>query len=795
MSAPAPRAAPPASPLPLAVAAPAVRPCTHCATPMETALAPPDPCFCCHGCEAAWAILHDAGLDRYYAEREAPGPRPGEAPARGWDAVTPEPRPDGTVRAVVCVDGLVCASCTWVTEQVLQKQVGVAGATVSYATGRAEIVWDPARTDLDRILSPVSALGYRPRALDAARGPGPDRDLLLRLGVAAFSAANVMMLAVAVYLGWFSGMSEAYGELFRVVSLVLATPAALWSAQPFFRGAWNGLRHGVLHMDLPVSIGVAVLYGHGLVATLLWHEDAYLDSLTMLVALLLAGRLVDQRGRRRTADAALALAAEAPRTARRMVGATGTEVVRPAALVPGDRLEVGAGEEIAADGVVLSGTGAVQMGLLTGEAEPAPVAAGDPVVAGAVLAEGALVVQVERAGRDTLLSRMAEGLREAADRPVEAAAADRVAPWFTAATLVAATGTFAGWAWAAGTGPALTATIAVLVVACPCALALARPLATAAGLGAAARRGLLFRSGDALHALATVDTVVLDKTGTVTGGRPVVVEADDAVLRVAAGLERHSVHPIARAIVEEACARGIALPSGSGIVETAGEGIRGWVDGVCWTIRRGERPGTVEVVGLGTIALRDALRPDAARTIADLRALGLEVVLLTGDHPAVAHRIARAAGIDRVVADARPDDKAAFLQALKAEGRRPLFVGDGLNDGPALTAATVGLAMGTGAASSVLAADAVVAAPSLRPVLAGVRAARAAAAAVQGNLRRSLAYNAAAVTGAAAGLVNPLVAAVLMPLSSGLVLAGALGVERAVRRAERAAPTNPRSAA
>lgn len=780
---PAPGGRPPVPGAP--ASAEGVRPCTHCDTPME--VGPDDtggPVYCCHGCELAAEIISGAGLGAWYDEREAPAPRPGVAQARGWDQVPREDLPDGTRRATLCIDGLACASCTWVTEEVMKRVPGVAGARVSYATGRAEVQWDPQATDLDAVLSRVQALGYRPRAVAEAARDDTTRDLMVRLGVAVFSAMNVMMLSVGVYLGWFSGMDEGYAALFRWTNLALATPVALWSAAPYFRGAWNGLRAGILHMDLPISLGVAVLYGHGLVATVVLHQEGYLDSLCMLVALLLAGRLVDHRGRRRTAEAATALAAQAPRVARRRVGedAEQIEVVQPGALVRGDRIEVAAGEEVAADGVVDEGSGSVEMSLLTGESEPARVRPGDRVVAGAVLQDGALVVRVDAAGADTLLARMAEGLREATDRPVESRSSDKLAPWFTGAVLGIATLTLAGWWALVGPGPALEATIAVLVVACPCALSLARPLATAAGLGAAARRGLLFRSGDALHRLATVDTVVLDKTGTVTGGHPVVVDADDAVLRLAAGVERSSIHPVARAIVAEATRRGIAIPRSHGVQEIAGQGIRGWVDGVCWTIQRGGTPGTVEVVGAGTITLRDTLRPDATRTLAALQALGVEITLLTGDHAVVARRIARAAGIDRVVAGVSPDEKAAWIRDARAQGRVVLFVGDGLNDGPALAEADVGLAMGGGAASSVLAADAVVAAESLRPVLAGMLAAREAAAATTKNLRRSILYNIVAVAGAVLGLVNPLVAAVLMPLSSGLVLAGALAVERRVRR-------------
>jgi Cu2+-exporting ATPase len=753
------------------------------------------PVYCCHGCELAAEIISGAGLDAWYAEREAPAPRPGEAQARGWEQVPREDLGDGTQRATLCIDGLACASCTWVTEEVMKRVPGVAEARVSYATGRAEVQWDPEKTDLDAVLSRVQALGYRPRAVAEAARDDTTRDLLVRLGVAVFSAMNVMMFSVSVYLGWFAGMDEGFSALFRWVNLALATPVALWSAAPYFRGAWNGLKAGVLHMDLPISLGVAVLYGHGLISTVFLQQEGYLDSLCMLVALLLAGRLIDHRGRRRTAEAATALAAQAPRVARRRVGENDehTEIVQPAALVRGDRIEVAAGEEVAADGVVAEGEGSVEMSLLTGESEPARVQPGDKVVAGAVLQDGALVVRVEAAGSDTLLARMAEGLREATDRPVEARPSDRLAPWFTGIVLAIAALTLAGWWALTGLGPALEATIAVLVVACPCALSLARPLATAAGLGAAARRGLLFRSGDALHRLAEVDTVVLDKTGTVTGGHPVVVEADDAVLRIAAGIERSSIHPVARAIVAEAIRRGIPIPRSEGVQEVAGQGIRGWVDGVCWTIQRGQTPGTVEVVGAGTITLRDTLRPDAARTLAALQQQGVEVTLLTGDHAVVARRIARAAGIDRVVAEVTPEDKAAWIRDARASGRTVLFVGDGLNDGPALAEADVGLAMGSGAASSVLASDAVVAAESVRPVLAGILAARTAAEATAKNLRRSILYNIVAVSGAVLGLVNPLVAAVLMPLSSALVLAGALAVERRVKAELAATPDDARS--
>ena len=772
----------------------ASRPCTHCGTALEVTAPAPEsgsedrPAFCCHGCELAWEIIQGAGLGQYYDEREAAANRPTVVRDAGWSQVPRVTDADGIHRASLRIDGLQCAACVWVTEKVLQDAPGVREARVSYATGRCWVRWDPAVTELDAVLGRVARLGYQPRALDVARTP--DRDLLLRLGVAIFAAGNVMMFATAVYLGWIDDMAPAYAALFRWTSLALATPVATWSAAPFFRSAWAGLRSGVLHMDLPISIAIGVLYGHGVWATL-QHTDGYLDSLTMLVALLLVGRLLEQRGRRRAAEAAQALAAQAPRVVRR-VGTTGLEDVPSDTLGIGDHIVVSMGEEVGGDGRVTRGGGAVQMSLLTGESEPVAVAVGDRVITGAVLVDGELEVEVEAAASESVLARMAAGLREAADRPIDPDAADRIAPWFTAATLVVSALTYLGTAWLGG--EALEATVAVLVVACPCALSLARPLALSAGLGTAARRGLLFRSGDALLELATIDLVVLDKTGTVTGGRPEIVHADDDVLRLAAGLERASIHPVARAILEAAAQRGIALPAATQLREVPGVGVAGRIDGRPLVVRAAG-PGRVQVVEatdprapaavvVGELRLADALRTDSPTAVSDLRALGVDVALLTGDHPEVARRIAGHAGIDQVMAGQTPDDKAAWIRARQAAGRRVLFVGDGLNDGPALAAADVGVAMGTGAASSVLVADAVVAAESLGPVVSGLRAARAADAAVHRNLRRSVLYNVIAVGAAVAGLVNPLVAAISMPLSSGMVILGALAVERSVRRGE-----------
>jgi Cu2+-exporting ATPase len=752
--------------------------------------------FCCLGCEAAAAIIRGAGLERYYEERVAFAPRPDQTLPGDWHAVPVDTDDLGRCEARLVIDGLRCASCVWVTEKVLESTPGVDHAMVSYATGRATLRWDPARVDLPALARRIAALGYRPRPLGV--DSSPDRGLMLRMGLSAMAALAIMGLYEGLYAGWWYGsMDPGFAALFRWTSLMLATPVTIWCAEPFFVGAWHGLRHRVLHMDLPIALGIGITYIHGVVATVM-RQDSYLDSLAMLVALLLAGRVLEARGRRRASEAATALVATVPRTARRIrrggLYAAPTEAAIPtietvsvSALVPGDLIDVGAGEELAADGRILEGSGQVRMALVTGESAPVLVGPGDRVVAGAVLADGALTVEVEAAAQDSVVHRMAAELHAAQDRGMAPTSTDRIAPWFTAATLVVSALTFVVWLAISGTGSAVTNTVAVLVVACPCALALAQPLSTAAGVGAAARRGLLLRSADALLRLARVSVAGLDKTGTVTAGALAVTDAGDSTLRIAAGLERYSGHPIARAIIHEAAERRIPLPQAHQVRETPGVGISGVVDGVRWELRA-SGPGTVELSSTGglhreahVIRFGDAIRSDAAGSVKGLSSLGLRTTLLTGDYAEVADHIGRQAAVDEVVARVDPAGKVRWIRERQAAGERVLFVGDGLNDGPALAAADVGIAMGTGAASSLLAADGIVSAGVLAPVAAGIRAGRAAERMMRSSQRGSIVYNVLAVGAAAAGLVNPLVAAILMPLSSVLVVWNAMRVERIVR--------------
>lgn len=761
-------------------------PCAHCGAPVQLdARADPDgPHYCCAGCEAVAALVAEQGWDRFYADREGFSPRPASLRTDAFDAETYQAAwvsrcDDGTLEGRFRVSGVRCSACVWLTERVLQSAPGVDDAHVSYGTSMATVRWDPEVTRLSELADAVARLGYTPAEPNAE--PHTDRSDLVRLGIAAFCAMNVMLIHVAVYLGEASGMAERYAALFAWASLVLATPAVFVSSVPFFRGSWSALRAGMLSMDVPVAVAIVVMYAHGL-WSLRSGEAAYLDSLTMLVAFLLAGRVLVQQGRDRAARAAESVLEAAPRTAMRRTE-SGVEEVPVALLAVGDVVVAGAGQRVAADGTVAAGTAWVDLSHITGEARPVELRAGEAIPAGASVVSGQIDITVDRTASESTVAKIGQMVRAALDaRTPVRALADRIAPWFTLGVLGVASATWFWWSAYAGPERAIAVVVAVLVVACPCALALAAPTTLAVGIGAAARRGAFVRSADALLRLAHVDIVAFDKTGTITEGAPRVTRADDDALTLAAALEIGDRHPVARAIVAEVERRRLPIPRASNVATVEGGGVRGTIAGAEVSVTpdgpnraRVQRDGVV----IGTIGLEDCVRADARDTITRL---GLPVAILSGDHPETVARVARAVRVDDARGGMRPDDKAQWV-ASREETSRVLFAGDGLNDAPALARATVGVAMGEGADAAVRTADIVVIEPSLAPIAAALATGRAVDVILRRNARIAVTYNITAVALAAAGLVTPLVAAILMPISSAVVIAGALSVEWRVKRA------------
>ena len=789
--------------------------CFHCGEPIPAgtvlglAIDGRDTAVCCSGCRAAAEFIRDAGLGDYYRFRTAASPRP-EGADDVWSAYD---RPEVQITLVaregersivnLLIEGIRCAACSWLIGERLARLPGISRSSANPATARAQIEFDARRTGLATILRAIAALGYRPHVLgatDTLEVATRERKLALkRLAVAGFGMMQVMMIAVALYVGAVDGMDPIIRDYLRIVSLIVTAPVLIYAGRPFFTGAAASIRARRLGMDVPVALGIGIAYAASAWNTLTHQGDVYFDSAVMFVFLLLVGRFIEMLARHRAGSTAEALLRLVPATALKITAGT-RERVPVASLSAGDRIWVPAGECFAADGVVANGTTEVDEALLTGEAVAVLKGPGTAVVAGALNCAAPVEITLTAVGQSTVLAGIVRLLERAqSERPRIAQLADRASVWFVAAVLIGAAIVAATWS-VLDPSRAFEATLAVLVVTCPCALSLATPTAITAATAHLAAQGILVTRADALEALAQADTVVFDKTGTLTLGRPQLEEVAvyggdrDEMLRIAASLERASAHPLARAFDH------IAAQPARDVAIHPGEGIEGWVDAKRYRIGTldyvaaiaGTRPtGTadtgVHLGGEGRWLARfdtgDAPRPGATQVVRALRALGLQPLIASGDHAAPVGVTASSLGIDLWHARLRPADKLALVERLRAQGRRVLAVGDGINDAPLLRSADVSLALGTGSALAQASADLVALRGDLDALPAAVSIARRTTTIIRQNLAWSAVYNLTALPIAALGLMPPWLAAIGMSASSLLVVLNALRLVRAPRPA------------
>jgi Cu2+-exporting ATPase len=770
----------------LASAPAATRCCLHCGDVLRT---PGD--FCCAGCASAHAIIGAAGLSAFYRrleETRAHRPLPLEADFTSFARETGH----GTFALDLLVEGLDCAACVWLIESLLARNRDILAARVNLSTRRLALKWRGTASQANDHAGLIAALGFRLAPWRAMAASVQDdreaRELLRCLAIAGFAAANVMLLSVAIWSGHDGSMGDATRTLFHWLSAVIAIPAVAVAGQPFFRSAFKALRAGRTNMDVPISIGVTLACVVSLHETWIGADHAFFDSAITLIFFLLIGRTLDRQARgraRRAVQALLALSSDSAC----VLAADGTAIPRRAdQLAPGDVLLVAAGERLAADGTVIDGASSLDASLISGESLPVPAKVGTKVVAGMINLGSALRVQVTAAGERTVLAEIVR-LVEAAEhgRSKFVAIADRVARAYAPVVHLTALLTFLGWVLLAGLAwdRALLVATAVLIITCPCALALAVPVVQVVASTRLMRRGVLLLSPTALERLAEVEHVVVDKTGTLTLGRPELVSGiDHETLQLAAGIAASSRHPLAKALQRAAPdAQTVA-----GVVEHPGFGLQlgdtrlgsaSFCDVACqsddghselWLVR----PGHARV----RFAFTDRLRPDAAAALAALQRDGLSVELLSGDRPAAVAAIAREAKIALWRAEASPTGKAVRLADLARAGKRVLMLGDGLNDAPALAAAHASMSPATAAEATQNAADAVFQGDALMPVVETLRVARRASRLVRQNLALALLYNLAAVPLAIAGFVTPLIAAVAMSSSSLLVIGNALRLGR-----------------
>ncbi|MBA4792662.1 MAG: cadmium-translocating P-type ATPase [Phenylobacterium sp.] len=689
------------------------------------------------------------------------------------------------------VKGARCAGCMAKIEKSLAELPDVASARLNLTEGRLSVRFRGGRGDAGRVIMTLDRLGYPATPFDpgqAAKAHDQEsRRLVLALAVAAFGAGNAMMFSVPVWAGLFGQeLGPATRNLMLWLSALVATPCALYAGMPFFESAWRSLKAGRANMDVPISIGVVLTLFISFVETILHGRDAYFDAAVSLLFLLLIGRWLDHRLRARARSAAAdLLALQAPSAT--VVGPDGAERVKPLGdIAVGERVLVRPGDRIPVDGFVEDGVSELDNALLTGETAPVPVRPGDTCRAGAVNLSGSLRLLTLARSEDSAVAAIARLVEAGAQtKSLYVRLADKAAAVYVPVVHTLAALTFAG-GWALGLGPreALLRAVAVLIITCPCALGLAVPAVQITASARLFRKGVLVKSGAALERLAEVEHVVFDKTGVLTEGRPRLIDPCPTTLKLAAPLARASAHPLARALAAEA---GRSGPRATEVREIAGQGVEGLIDG------RRARLGRASFVGVegraggetelwfgfdGDTKVRfrfsDHLRADAAEAVAQLRALGLSVEVLSGDLPGPVERAATAAGIQAWRAGLSPEDKASAIEAHAAAGRKVLMVGDGLNDAAALAKAHAAMAPGAALDATQNAADLVFSGEGLLIVAESIVIARAARRRALENFGFSALYNVVAAPAAMLGFVNPLVAALAMSGSSLVVTLNAL---------------------
>ena len=739
---------------------------------------------------------------------------------------------DERSRVELPIEGMTCASCANRVERRLNDLTGVT-ASVNFATERATVTYDPAAVEPPRFVEEVEAAGYR-ATLPAEDGAAPaaaevasdsedaeSRSLRQRLVISAVLSVPVLLIAMITPLQF---------DNWQWLSLALASPVVIWGGWPFHRAAWVNLRHATATMDTLISLGTLAAFGWSLYAlffgdagmtgmrmdfVLIPSEGAssseiYLETAAIVTTFLLAGRWFEATSKRR-AGAALRSLLELGAKDAALLDADGNERRVPIAeLAVGDRFVVRPGEKVATDGVVESGSSALDMSLLTGEAVPVEVAPGDDVAGATVNAGGRLVVRASRVGADTALAQIARLVSDAQSgkAPVQRLA-DRISGVFVPVVIAISVATLGFWLGAGeSTTFAFTAAVAVLIIACPCALGLATPTALLVGTGRGARLGLLIRGPEILESTRQVDTVLLDKTGTVTSGEMSLVGVEvvdgtdpDEALALIGALEDGSEHPIARAIAAGARERGLTLAPVEGFMNREGLGVEGVVAGhgvvagrpallADWAqhlpaeleAKRHELEAGGQTVVAGgwdgearaLFALADQPKPTSAAAIAALRELGMRPILLTGDNEATARAVAAEVGIDEVIAEVLPGEKADTVRRLQGEGAVVAMVGDGVNDAPALAQADLGISMGTGTDVAIEASDLTIVSGDLRAAGDAVRLSRATLRTIRQNLGWAFGYNVLAIPLAAAGFLNPVIAGAAMAASSVSVVLNAL---------------------
>jgi len=783
--------------------------CAHCDLPVPAGLieAGAERQFCCAACRTAYEVIHACGLDRYYALRERAGSKAEKARGVGerferfddpaFTRLYCTGLAGGLMTTALRLEGVHCAACVWLVEALPRVAEGVVEARLDLGRSLVHVTWDPSKIRLSGAARALDSLGYRPAP---ARGLRDDearrreeRRALARLGIAGALAGNVMLLAFALYSGAFADMAPGTEAFFRWMSAGLGALAIAWPGSVFFRGAWASLRVRRLHLDLPIAIALFAGGVWGVVSVARGTGEIYFDSLSAVVFLLLIGRYLQQRQQRRATNAVEMLFTMTPTRVRIVEDGGVREAPIDEARV-GSIVEAPAGDSVPVDGVVVEGRSELDQSLLTGESRPVAVGPGDRVVAGALNLSSPLRVRVEAAGEETRIAALMRTVeRSAMRRAPVVLMADRLAGRFVAVVLTLAALTLLAWSWI-DPGRAIDNAMALLIVTCPCALGLATPLAVSVALGRAARRGLLIKGGEPLERLGAPGVLLLDKTGVVTESRMRLARwvGDESLRPLVGEAERDSTHPVGRALaegldagggarltdvrhrighgVEAGCGDGVLLIGSGAFLERSGAALSAPLQEAADDLAgEGLTPILVALDGevRAVAGVGAPMREDAQASIEAIRGAGWRVGMLSGDHPDVVRRVAARLGLDADLCwgGATPEAKLRVVESL-LPGGTVVMVGDGVNDAASLAAASVGVAVHGGAEASLEAADVSISRPGLAPIVELLTGARRSAGVIRRNLGASLVYNGLTASLAVTGLIGPLLAAALMPLSS-----------------------------
>ena len=786
--------------------------CTHCHLEFneDVLIKDGEHYFCCNGCQGVYHLLSDEGLDSFYDKL---GSNTLTAPTTQYEDSSNFDSPafydkfvkensEGFNEVSLIIEGIHCSACVWLNEKALHKMDGIIDASINFTNNKAVITWVDKVVKLSQIIDMIRAIGYNAFPYDSsiqeAHANKERKDYYLRMAVAIFSSMNIMWIAVAQYAGYFSGMSQDIKTILNIGEWILATPVLFYSGWIFFRGAYYGLKTRVVNMDILVSTGALLTYIYSIYITIMENGEAYFDSVTMIISFVLVGKFLEVLSKKSAADALDMIGKNIP---------TEVNIIRDekiiscklADVVVGDTIVVSTGEKVLFDGEILKGSGSFDESSLTGESEPIYKTIGDSVVSGTVSLDADIHYEASKDFEHSTLSNLVALLETAIlKKPKIEQMANRLSEWFSSVILGLSLITFLVW-WFLGSGFELSfmVAISVIVIACPCALALATPVATLVGLSLGANRGILFKEAAQLETMAKVDTLVLDKTGTITVGKPEVINENiykDFNKNILYSLVKSSRHPVAKGIanhlkldenIDEYILDDYTQIPASGISakynksKILGGNLKLLVDNGLESEFESDNTLFYFSVDDSIVAiyeLRDSIKDNAKELVTNLNNKGISVVMLTGDHANTAKRVALEVGITQYESEQTPEDKSKYIENLHTQDKVVVMVGDGVNDILALAQADIGIVMGSGSDIAVDVGDVVLLDDSLRSLEDSFKISRTTFGLIKQNLGISLVYNAITVPLAMTGYVIPLVAAISMSVSSLLVVGNSMRI-------------------